>query len=178
MPLAFPAINRGSRDQDTGHGISGGRPQSGGRRQASSPVRSRQVFIRFCSNRSSSVPSSSKNRPASPAGKRCKHPSSIGRRSAGGSFSGFVIYGALWGLLFGLVAYCSPDLTACCSGPLRRFGFTLALLVGWSVAMLPFLKYPANPPGVGEAADDRLSARALSRIPRDCQESALWWPLG
>jgi Probable cobalt transporter subunit (CbtA) len=23
-------------------------------------------------------------------------------------------------------------------------------LVGWSVAVLPFLKYPANPPGVGE----------------------------
>ena len=26
----------------------------------------------------------------------------------------------------------------------------LALLLGWSVAWLPFLKYPANPPGVGE----------------------------
>jgi hypothetical protein len=32
-----------------------------------------------------------------------------------------------------------------------RFGFALALLVGWSVAVLLFLKYPANPPGVGEA---------------------------
>jgi hypothetical protein len=26
-----------------------------------------------------------------------------------------------------------------------------AALVGWTVSILPFLKYPANPPGVGEA---------------------------
>lgn len=29
-------------------------------------------------------------------------------------------------------------------------GFLLALLTGWSIAVFPFLKYPANPPGVGE----------------------------
>jgi len=28
----------------------------------------------------------------------------------------------------------------------------VAGLVGWSVALFPFLKYPANPPGVGDAA--------------------------
>jgi hypothetical protein len=64
---------------------------------------------------------------------------------------GFVLYGALWGLLFGLVAYGSQTLRPA-AWTTARFGFTLALLVGWSVAMLPFLKYPANPPGVGEAA--------------------------
>jgi Probable cobalt transporter subunit (CbtA) len=63
---------------------------------------------------------------------------------------GFLLYGGLWGLLFGLVVYAVQAL-----GPVAwtttRYGLTLALLVGWSVAMLPFLKYPANPPGVGEA---------------------------
>ena len=64
---------------------------------------------------------------------------------------GFVIYGALWGLLFGLVAY-GIQTSRPAAWTTARFGFTLALLVGWSVAMLPFLKYPANPPGVGEAS--------------------------
>jgi MFS family permease len=63
---------------------------------------------------------------------------------------GFLLYGAVWGLLFGLVVYMTrawlpPGWTA-----LRR-GLLLALLVGWAVAMFPFLKYPGNPPGVGEA---------------------------
>jgi hypothetical protein len=70
-------------------------------------------------------------------------------RQRWGLVLGFVIYGGIWGVLFGLVAYgvqtVRPATTA-------RFGFALALLVGWSVAILPFLKYPANPPGVGEAA--------------------------
>ena len=64
---------------------------------------------------------------------------------------GFVIYGAVWGLLFGLVAYGTQTLRPA-AWTTGRFGFTLALLVGWSVVMLPFLKYPANPPGVGEAS--------------------------
>jgi Probable cobalt transporter subunit (CbtA) len=62
---------------------------------------------------------------------------------------GFVLYGGVWGVLFGLVAY---GVQAVRPATTARFGFTLALLVGWSVAILPFLKYPANPPGVGEAA--------------------------
>ena len=28
----------------------------------------------------------------------------------------------------------------------------MALVLGWAVGLLPLLKYPANPPGVGEAA--------------------------
>ena len=35
-------------------------------------------------------------------------------------------------------------------GVLARRGAVLAGLLGWSVAIFPFLKYPANPPGVGE----------------------------
>jgi predicted cobalt transporter CbtA len=63
---------------------------------------------------------------------------------------GFLLYGAVWGLLFGLVVYVTqawlpPTWTV------HRRGLLLALLVGWAVAMFPFLKYPGNPPGVGEA---------------------------
>jgi hypothetical protein len=63
---------------------------------------------------------------------------------------GFLVYGALWGLLFGLVVYGVQTLRPA-AWTVTRFGFALALLVGWTVAMWPFLKYPANPPGVGEA---------------------------
>jgi hypothetical protein len=62
---------------------------------------------------------------------------------------GFLVYGALWGLLFGLASYFAHTLRPA-AWTTRRFGLSWALLVGWSVAMLPFLKYPANPPGVGE----------------------------
>jgi hypothetical protein len=67
-----------------------------------------------------------------------------------GLFLGFVFYGAIWGLLFGLLAYFARSIppSAWTTG---RYGFFLALLVGWSVTVLPFLKYPANPPGVGLA---------------------------
>jgi predicted cobalt transporter CbtA len=66
-----------------------------------------------------------------------------------GLFVGFLLYGAAWGVLFGLFVH----------GVRRRFsemncgkqGFILALLLGWSVAIFPLLKYPANPPGAGEA---------------------------
>lgn len=61
---------------------------------------------------------------------------------------GFLVYGAMWGLLFGLVAYFVQTLRPT-EWTIARFGLSLALLAGWSMAMLPFLKYPANPPGVG-----------------------------
>jgi hypothetical protein len=61
---------------------------------------------------------------------------------------GFVFYGAVWGLLFGLLAYFAQALPPS-AWTTTRYGFFLALLVGWSVVLLPFLKYPANPPGVG-----------------------------
>jgi predicted cobalt transporter CbtA len=63
---------------------------------------------------------------------------------------GFLLYGAVWGLLFGLVVYVTQAWLPPTWTILRR-GLLLALLVGWAVAMFPFLKYPGNPPGVGEA---------------------------
>jgi predicted cobalt transporter CbtA len=65
-----------------------------------------------------------------------------------GLFFGFLLYGFAWGILFGLLAYAiRPWLTAAGGG---GAGFFLVLLLGWSVAIFPLLKYPANPPGVGE----------------------------
>lgn len=63
---------------------------------------------------------------------------------------GFMFYGAMWGLLFGLLAYFAQFLRPS-EWTTVRYGLFLTLLVGWSVALLPFLKYPANPPGVGSA---------------------------
>jgi hypothetical protein len=63
---------------------------------------------------------------------------------------GFVLLGAVYGSFFGLAAYFSQPLWPTAWRQMR-YGLSLALLVGWSVAMLPFLKYPANPPGVGDA---------------------------
>lgn len=63
---------------------------------------------------------------------------------------GFMVYGAIWGLLLGLLTYATqrwqPE-----TWTFVRYGIVLAGLIGWSVALFPFLKYPANPPGVGEA---------------------------
>jgi hypothetical protein len=66
-----------------------------------------------------------------------------------GLVAGLLLYGAIWGLLVGLVLatqrWTPPGWS------LARQGALLAALIGWSVAVFPFLKYPANPPGVGEA---------------------------
>jgi uncharacterized membrane protein YiaA len=65
-----------------------------------------------------------------------------------GLFIGFLLYGGAWGLLFGLLAYAiRPWFTEFDYG---KQGFFLAVLLGWAVAIFPLLKYPANPPGVGE----------------------------
>jgi putative cobalt transporter subunit CbtA len=67
-----------------------------------------------------------------------------------GMVLGFVLYGAIWGLLLGVLLYLTQSWRPA-TWTLVRFGVLLAVLLGWSVAWLPFLKYPANPPGVGEA---------------------------
>ncbi len=65
-----------------------------------------------------------------------------------GLFIGFLLYGGAWGLLFGLLAYAiRPWFAEIGYG---QQGFILAVLLGWAVAIFPLLKYPANPPGVGE----------------------------
>lgn len=66
-----------------------------------------------------------------------------------GLLIGFLLYGAIWGLLFGLLSHSTQTWQPSVWTP-GRCSFLLVLLVGWSVAVFPFLKYPANPPGVGE----------------------------
>jgi len=62
---------------------------------------------------------------------------------------GLLLYGATWGLLIGLALNATRGWTPA-TWSLGRRGAFLAGLLGWSVAIFPFLKYPANPPGVGE----------------------------
>jgi Probable cobalt transporter subunit (CbtA) len=62
---------------------------------------------------------------------------------------GLLIYGLTWGLLVGIGLYLTRG-WAPSEWSLGRRGLVVAGLVGWSVALFPFLKYPANPPGVGE----------------------------
>jgi hypothetical protein len=66
-----------------------------------------------------------------------------------GLVAGLLLYGATWGLLVGIGVH----LTRAWAPPgwsLGRWGLVVAVLAGWSVALFPFLKYPANPPGLGE----------------------------
>ena len=65
-----------------------------------------------------------------------------------GLFIGFSLYGGAWGLLFGLLAHAIRPWFA--EIRLGQQGVFLALLLGWAIAIFPLLKYPANPPGVGE----------------------------
>jgi len=65
-----------------------------------------------------------------------------------GLFLGFVMYGLTWGLLFSMAySVVQNRLRDICTS-LRSL--ILVALTGWSVALFPFLKYPANPPGVGD----------------------------
>ncbi len=67
-----------------------------------------------------------------------------------GLFAGFAFYGVAWGILYGVLVYAvSPQLA---SGGALSHGVLLSLILGWSVALLPMIKFPANPPSVGEAA--------------------------
>ncbi|MBI4317847.1 MAG: CbtA family protein [Chloroflexi bacterium] len=66
----------------------------------------------------------------------------------GGLFLGFLMYGLTWGLLFSVTYHLVQNRLHDMSTSLRSS--VLALLTGWSVALFPFLKYPANPPGVGD----------------------------
>lgn len=61
---------------------------------------------------------------------------------------GLLLYGAVWGLFFG-AAYRLLERHVEARTVAARAGLVAALLA-WSVALFPFLKYPANPPGVGE----------------------------
>jgi hypothetical protein len=64
---------------------------------------------------------------------------------------GLLVYGLIWGLLVGLGLHLTRSWAPSAWG-LGRRGAVVAALAGWSAAVFPFLKYPANPPGVGEPA--------------------------
>jgi predicted cobalt transporter CbtA len=63
---------------------------------------------------------------------------------------GLLLYGAVWGLFFGVAYRLLERHVEAPSVGMR--GALVAGLLGWSVALFPFLKYPANPPGVGDPA--------------------------
>lgn len=67
-----------------------------------------------------------------------------------GLFLGFIIYGLASSLLFAVVYHLAQSWLTARSG--FRRDLLIGLLAGWSVALFPFLKYPANPPGVGDPA--------------------------
>lgn len=66
----------------------------------------------------------------------------------GGLVFGFVAYGLVWSTLFA-IAYRAALLRLGVAGSMR-LRWLAALAAYWAVALLPFLKYPANPPGVGD----------------------------
>lgn len=66
-----------------------------------------------------------------------------------GLFIGYLFYGIGWGALFGVAASLLPLLTRT---PFSvKQGLGLLLISCWTIGIFPQLKYPANPPGVGEA---------------------------
>jgi hypothetical protein len=67
-----------------------------------------------------------------------------------GLVAGLLLYGVMWGVLFAILYVLLESRRRLWDA--GTSGWLLALVLGWAVAWFPFLKYPANPPGVGEAA--------------------------
>jgi predicted cobalt transporter CbtA len=70
------------------------------------------------------------------------------RVQKGGLVLGYLLYGLTWALPFGVVYQLTQRWLPTASR--MKQGLLLAFLAYWSVCFLPFLKYPANPPGVGD----------------------------
>ena len=66
-----------------------------------------------------------------------------------GLIAGFVIYGLAIGLLFYAALFVLRNRLLPAMS-IARQGVLLAAVAYWGIALVPFLKYPANPPGVGE----------------------------
>jgi len=69
-------------------------------------------------------------------------------QKTGGLMIGYLIYGTTWALLFTLAFFPLQSWLA-------RFGqwrgaLLLAALFWWAIILVPFIKYPANPPAVGD----------------------------
>lgn len=65
-----------------------------------------------------------------------------------GLFVGYLLYGLTWGLFFGLAAWLTRRFAP--GGRLGRLGGILAVAGYGLLGLLPQVKYPANPPGVGD----------------------------
>jgi len=61
---------------------------------------------------------------------------------------GFILYGVTWAMLFAVVYQLARRWLPASTAPRRAI--VLAIAGYWAVGLFPFLKYPANPPGVGE----------------------------
>lgn len=70
------------------------------------------------------------------------------RTQKGGLVLGYLLYGLTWALPFGVVYQLAQRWLPADSR--MNQGLLLAFFAYWSVCLLPFLKYPANPPGVGD----------------------------
>jgi predicted cobalt transporter CbtA len=66
----------------------------------------------------------------------------------GGLVVGFLVYGVTWALLMAVVFHLAQRWLP--GGGSFRQRLLFALAAYWAVGLLPFLKYPANPPGVGD----------------------------
>lgn len=66
-----------------------------------------------------------------------------------GLFLGYLLYGVSWALLLAVVFHLSQE--SFVELGVRSGALVFAGLVFWACVAIPFLKYPANPPGVGEA---------------------------
>lgn len=66
----------------------------------------------------------------------------------GGLVVGLMLYGVFYGLLFG-AAFPVLERLLPAIGTVRR-AFLAAMASLWTLGIFPFLKYPANPPGVGQ----------------------------
>ena len=77
----------------------------------------------------------------------------------GGLVLGLLMYALVWSALVGVIYHLAQQWLP--GEDERRKRLLLVLAAYWSVALFPFLKYPANPPGVGGPGDDRVSASAV-----------------
>jgi predicted cobalt transporter CbtA len=69
-------------------------------------------------------------------------------QKTGGLMIGYMLYGTTWALLFTLAFFPLQSWLAR-FGPWRG-ALLLAGLVWWAIILVPFIKYPANPPAVGD----------------------------
>ena len=67
-----------------------------------------------------------------------------------GLFLGWFLYAVGWACLFGAIYFLAQKWLP--GSVIWQRGLTMAALAYWAIALLPFLKYPANPPGVGDPA--------------------------